>query len=155
MSIYDHLAGMEDILDEFIDESSELLKGIKEDLKRLEPDLEAELLNRITRVFHNIKDTCGFLGFEQAKTVAHVTENLLNQMRNGKLVPGGEISAVLQESCDWFERFLGTGKEQQDREFEIESLLKRLHLAGQGDGQHSEVEVLRWLISARLKEKKN
>lgn len=155
MSVYDNLVGMEDILDEFIDESSELLKGTKEDLKRLESDLEAEPLNRIFWTFNAIKGTCGFLGFEQAKTVAYVTENLLNQLRNGKLVPGGEIIAVLQESCDWFERFLGAVKVRQEPEFEIEPLLRRLHLAGQGDGQHSEVEVLRWLISARLKENKN
>ncbi len=155
MSVYDNLVGMADILDEFIDESGELLKGTKEDLKRLESGLEAEPLKRIIRVFHNIKGTCGFLGFEQAKTVAYVTGNLLYQIRNGKLAPGGEIIALLNESCDWFKRFLGAVKERQEREYEIEPLLKRLHLACQGDGQHSEVEVLRWLMSARLKEIKN
>ncbi len=152
MNVYDNLVGMEDILDEFIDESSELLKEIKEDLESLESDLEIEPLNRIIWIFNAIKGTCGFLGFEQAKMVAHLTENLLNQRRNGKLAPGGEIIALLVESCNWFERFLGAVMERQEREFEIEPLLKRLHLAGQGDGRHSEVEVLRWLISARLKE---
>ena len=154
MSVYDNLVGRQDIFDEFIDHSSDLLRGTKEDLQRLEPDLDAESLNCIIRLFHNIKGICGLLGFEQAKMVAHVSENLLNQMRNGNLAPGGEIIAVLQESCDWLERFLGDIIERQKREYEIWPFLKRVHLTYQGDGQHAEVEVLRWLMSARLNETK-
>jgi len=36
MSIYDNLVGMEEVLDEFIVETSELLEGVNEDLAWIE-----------------------------------------------------------------------------------------------------------------------
>lgn len=155
MSVYDNLVERHDILDEFIDRSSDLLRETREDLKRLEPDPDAERLNSAIRLFHNIKGICGLLGFEQAKTVAHVTVNLLNQIRNGNLAPGGEIITVLQESCDWLERFLGNIEERTKPEYEIWPFIERLDLPCRWEGQHAEVDVLWWLMSARLNETKN
>ena len=132
MSVYDSLVGMEEVLDEFIVESTELLEGVNEDLVHLETDPDEELVNRIFRAFHTFKGTCGFLGFNQAKDVAHVAEDLLNQLRNGELMPSGLIIDVLLESSDWFSRFINDVKERVDQEYEIDPLLARIEAARTG-----------------------
>lgn len=129
MSVYDNLVGMEEVLDEFIVETTELLEEVNEDLVHLESDPGDETLNRIFRAFHTFKGTCGFLGFTQAKDLAHVAEDLLNQLRNGKLKPNGVIIDSLLESSDWFGVFINDVKEREERVYEIEPLIKKLEAA--------------------------
>ncbi len=129
MSVYDNLVGMEEVLDEFIVETTELLEEVNEDLVHLESDPDDETLNRIFRAFHTFKGTCGFLGFTQAKDLAHVAEDLLNQLRNGKLKPNGTIIDALLESSDWFGRFINDVKEREERVYEIDPLIKKLEAA--------------------------
>ncbi|MCH7520424.1 MAG: chemotaxis protein CheA [Candidatus Marinimicrobia bacterium] len=140
MSVYDNLVGMEEILDEFIVETTELLEAVNEDLIHLESNPDEEILNRIFRAFHTFKGTCGFLGFTQAKDLAHVAEDLLNQLRNGKLKPNGFIIDSLLESSDWFGIFINDVKEREERVYEIEPLIKKLEaaLAGEGSGDAKE-----------------
>lgn len=57
MSVYDNLVGMEEVLDEFIVETSELLEGVNEDLVHLESEPDGE----------------------KAKAMAHRADYLLNQ----------------------------------------------------------------------------
>jgi two-component system chemotaxis sensor kinase CheA len=138
MSVYDNLVGMEEVLDEFAIETAELLEGVNEDLVNLESGGDDDLVNRVFRAFHTIKGTCGFLGFIQAKDVAHVAEDLLNQLRNGEIEPHGGMIDVLLESSDWFGNFLEDVKERQEQEYEIEPLLERLRAANNGQAKEPE-----------------
>ncbi|MCH8023367.1 MAG: Hpt domain-containing protein, partial [Candidatus Marinimicrobia bacterium] len=133
MSVYDNLVGMEEVLDEFIVETIELLEAVNEDLVHLESDPDEELVNRIFRAFHTFKGTCGFLGFTQAKDLAHVAEDLLNQLRNGKLQPSGAIIDNLLASSDWFAQFINDVKEREEKVYEIDPLIAKLK-ASMGDG---------------------
>ena len=133
MSVYDNLVGMEEVLDEFIIETIELLETVNEDLVHLESDPDEELVNRIFRAFHTFKGTCGFLGFTQAKDLAHVAEDLLNQLRNGKLQPSGAIIDNLLASSDWFAQFINDVKEREEKVYEIDPLIAKLQ-ASMGDG---------------------
>ena len=119
MSVYDNLVGMEEVLDEFIIETTELLEEVNEDLVQLESTPEEETVNRIFRAFHTFKGTCGFLGFTQAKDLAHVAEDLLNQLRNGKLVPTTAIIDNLLASSDWFKVFIDDVKERKENIYDI------------------------------------
>ncbi len=133
MSVYDNLVGMEEVLDEFIVETIELLEAVNEDLVHLESDPDEELVNRIFRAFHTFKGTCGFLGFTQAKDLAHVAEDLLNQVRNGKLKPSSAIIDNLLASSDWFGQFISDVKEREEKVYEIDPLITKLR-ASMGDG---------------------
>ena len=135
MSVYENLVGMEEVLDEFVVETAELLEGVNEDLVNLESGSDPDLVNRVFRAFHTIKGTCGFLGFVQAKDVAHVAEDLLNQLRNGETRPHGGMIDVLLETCDWMGVFLGDVKERKEQEYETEPLLERLRTVGNGQAQ--------------------
>lgn len=126
MSVYDNLVGMEEVLDDFIVETTELLEEVNEELVNLESDPNPETINRIFRAFHTFKGTCGFLGFDQAKDVAHVAEDLLNAMRNKELVPSAPIIDLLLESCDWFGVFTEDVKVRAEKVYDIDDLVKRL-----------------------------
>lgn len=85
-------AGMEDLLQDFLTESSELLSEVDNKLVELEkrPD-DKHLLNDIFRGFHTIKGGAGFLNVDVMVSLCHRTENLFDKLRNGELKLNPEI----------------------------------------------------------------
>lgn len=78
--------GMDDIVQEFLIESHENLDQLDQDLIEMESAEDArEILARIFRTIHTIKGTSGFLAFNQLEAVAHVGENLLSRLRDGRM----------------------------------------------------------------------
>jgi two-component system, chemotaxis family, sensor kinase CheA len=77
---------MDDIVRDFLVESSEGLDLLDRDLVALEQAPgDPELLARIFRCIHTIKGTCGFLDFTKLESVSHVGESLLSLLRDGVL----------------------------------------------------------------------
>ena len=75
---------MDDIVREFLVESTENLDQLDRDLVALEKDPRAaDILASIFRTIHTIKGTSGFLGFSKLESVTHVGESLLSKMRDG------------------------------------------------------------------------
>ncbi|WP_044431688.1 Hpt domain-containing protein, partial [Skermanella aerolata] len=63
---------MDDLLSEFLTETSENLSVLDVELVRLEQNPNnPELLSNIFRLVHTIKGTCGFLGLPRLEHVAH------------------------------------------------------------------------------------
>ncbi len=88
---------MDDLLRDFLTESTENLAKLDNDLVSLEqhPE-ETALLNSIFRTIHTIKGTCGFIGLSRLESVAHAAENVLDALRSGKLeVQSAVIGDVL------------------------------------------------------------
>jgi two-component system chemotaxis sensor kinase CheA len=79
-------AGMEDLLQDFLQEANDLLSDVDNKLVDLEkmPD-DRGLLNDIFRGFHTIKGGAGFLNATELVTLCHLTENLFDRLRNGEL----------------------------------------------------------------------
>lgn len=93
--------GMDDIVKEFIVESTENLDQLDRDLVSLEKDPTSKgLLARIFRAIHPIKGTTGFLGFAKLEAVAHAGENLLSRLRDGVLVLNQPITSGLLAMVD-------------------------------------------------------
>ncbi len=59
-----------------------------------------ETLNVIFRVIHTIKGTAGCLGLSKIESVAHVGENLLDSLREGKLTATPEMITTLLAYAD-------------------------------------------------------
>jgi two-component system chemotaxis sensor kinase CheA len=89
-------AGMEDMLQDFLTEASDLLSGVDNKLVDLEkrPD-DKELLNEIFRGFHTIKGGAGFLNATEMVKLCHRTENLFDKLRNGELELDPSIMDVI------------------------------------------------------------
>ncbi len=100
---------MDEITQEFLIESNELLDQLDRDLVDLEKDTGSkELLARVFRSIHTIKGTSGTLGFPKLESVAHVGENVLSRMRDGKLILNAEITSALLKMIDVVRKILRT-----------------------------------------------
>ena len=78
--------GMEDLLQDFLVEATDLLAGVDNKLVELEKTpQDRNLLNDIFRGFHTIKGGAGFLNATNLVTLCHLTENLFDKLRNGEL----------------------------------------------------------------------
>ena len=92
---------MDDIVRDFLVESNENLDQLDRDLVTLEKNPAArEVLGSIFRTIHTIKGTTGFLGFPRLESVAHVGENLLSSLRDGRLLLDAEITTALLAMVD-------------------------------------------------------
>lgn len=78
--------GMEDLLQDFLMEASDLLSDVDSKLMDLEKAPQnKELLNVVFRGFHTIKGGAGFLNAHELVTLCHLTENLFDKLRNAEL----------------------------------------------------------------------
>ena len=86
--------GMEDLLQDFLVEATDLLSGVDNKLVDLEktPN-DRGLLNEIFRGFHTIKGGAGFLNAAELVALCHLTENLFDKLRNGEMA----ISPILMD----------------------------------------------------------
>jgi two-component system, chemotaxis family, sensor kinase CheA len=91
----------DEILAEFIVESTEALDQLDVELVELERDpTSTPTLSSIFRRIHTIKGTCGFLGLDKLEGVTHVGENLLSRLRDGELTVTPEITSELLALTD-------------------------------------------------------
>lgn len=97
----------QEILQDFLVESFELIEQLDQDLVELEsrPD-DLDLLNRIFRVAHTIKGASSFLNFDVLTHLTHHMENLLNMARHGDLVIEPNVMDVILESIDLMKALL-------------------------------------------------
>jgi two-component system chemotaxis sensor kinase CheA len=87
---------MDDLLREFLTETSESLDTIDNQLVRFEQDPNnAKILDNIFRLVHTIKGTCGFLGLPRLEALAHAGETLMGKFRDGMPVTAEAVSLIL------------------------------------------------------------
>jgi two-component system chemotaxis sensor kinase CheA len=78
--------GMEELLQDFLLEASDLLADVDSKLMDLEKSPnDKTILNVIFRGFHTIKGGAGFLNATELVTLCHLTENLFDKLRNVEL----------------------------------------------------------------------
>jgi len=111
---------LDELTREFLIESQEGLDRMERCLTDLEErPKDAGLIGDIFRSVHTIKGTTGFLGFKRLEKLAHAGENLLGQLREGKLVADGPTITGLLKLLDGLRSILKT--------IEVEG--------GEGDGE--------------------
>ena len=99
----------QEILTEFIIETTENLNRLSQDLVAIESrPKDADLLASIFRTFHTIKGTTGFLGFSKLESLSHVAENILSQVRNGDRDLTPELVSLILEATDGVTAHLGS-----------------------------------------------
>ncbi|MCB9711380.1 MAG: chemotaxis protein CheA [Nitrospiraceae bacterium] len=92
---------MQEILNDFLAESSEMLEALDQHFVKLEAEpSNAELLNEIFRCMHSMKGSAGFLGFTHLVEVAHQGESLLNKLRQGEMAVSPFIIDIILEAVD-------------------------------------------------------
>src|SRR5438552_6986410 len=128
---------MDGIIREFLVESYENLDQLDRDLVALEKNPhDQDRLASVFRTIHTIKGTCGFFEFTRLGALTHAGENLLSQLRDGKLVLNPEITSALLALVDAVRRALAcietTGRESEANHAELIATLTRLQSPGDG-----------------------
>ncbi|MFN7709733.1 MAG: chemotaxis protein CheW [Holosporales bacterium] len=126
---------MDELLTEFLTESSENISALDQDMVTLEqnPD-NPDLLGRIFRTMHTIKGTCGFIGLPRLEHVAHAGENVLGKIREGAIPVTPAVVTLILECFDRIKMILATLEAtQKEPEGDDEELIARLEAAAAGE----------------------
>lgn len=92
---------------EFAQESRELIEQLEPSIIELGQKKDEQVLNSIFRLFHSIKGGAGFMGFNNIARVTHVAENLLDQVRTGKIhLQCPKHVYLLCDTCDFLKEAL-------------------------------------------------
>ncbi|AOZ49943.1 chemotaxis protein CheA [Chromobacterium vaccinii] len=101
--------GMEELLGDFLMESTDLLSDVDNKLVELEKRPEDKaLLNDIFRGFHTIKGGAGFLNVIPMVNLCHRTENLFDKLRNGEMHITSEVMDVILDATGIVRDMFGT-----------------------------------------------
>lgn len=125
----------EEILQDFLVESFELIEQLDQDLVELEtrPD-DLELLNRIFRVAHTIKGASSFLNFDTLTHLTHHMENILNLARHGDILIDAAIMDIILESIDLMKALLVRIRDTRaDDGLDVSACVVRLDAAVNGE----------------------
>ena len=101
-------SGMEDLLQDFLQEASDLLSDVDNKLVDLEKTPEdRRLLNDIFRGFHTIKGGAGFLNATELVTLCHLTENLFDKLRNAEMSLTSELMDTIMAATQGVRNMFG------------------------------------------------
>jgi two-component system chemotaxis sensor kinase CheA len=103
------MSGDDELMREFLLESSENLNQLDRDFVALEQNpTDRTLLGAIFRSIHTIKGTSGFFAFGKLESLTHVGETLLCRLRDGEMVNDSEITSALLAMVDGVRRTLAS-----------------------------------------------
>ncbi len=103
----------ERVRDEFLAESQELVESLSRDLLLIDHgqkhgSLDPDLVNAVFRGVHTLKGIAGMFGYGELSETAHVLEDLLDQIRLGKIALEQSSLDVLFEGVEVLQRLLGS-----------------------------------------------
>lgn len=124
----------QEIMQDFLTESGELLDQLEGDLVTLEQTpTDPELLNQVFRALHTIKGSASFLALTNLVAIAHAAESALNAARNGLVVVDKTMMDILLEAVDLLKKqFEELGEGQTDLTAPEPALVDKLSQIGLG-----------------------
>lgn len=122
---------MSQYLQVFIDESKENLQSLNEHLLRLESvPSDIQIVNEVFRVAHTLKGMSGTMGFVNMQKLTHHVENVLAEIRSGKMQVTSEMLDVLFRSLDalegYVEEIISTSSEGDKTNDELIKILDQI-----------------------------
>jgi len=127
---------MDDLLNEFLTETSESIAVVDAELVKFEQEPNnAEILKNIFRLVHTIKGTSGFLGLPRLESVAHAGEDVLGKFRDGDLKVTPEAVTLILKAIDAIKELLA-GLEEAGSELagDDSALIAELQALAAGEG---------------------
>jgi len=133
---------MDELLKDFLTESSEQLGAIDSQLVRFEREpSDARIVANIFRLVHVIKSACGFLNLQRLEKVAHSAEILLTRLRDGAS-PNAETVALMLATIDRIKFILRAVAEGRgEPSGEDDQLIAEIERAGEPRQDPSQSEV--------------
>ncbi|MGC8529528.1 MAG: Hpt domain-containing protein, partial [Leptospirillia bacterium] len=120
---------MKEIVQDFLQEATEMLEGLDNFFVQLENNPEDKtLLNEIFRTAHSIKGSAGFIGLTRIVEVAHHAENVLNQLRSGNMRAEPAVIDIILEAMDALKVLVNEVKTGEQADVDIEGINMKLDL---------------------------
>lgn len=115
---------MDQYLEMFVSESKEHVQAMNDNLLKLEnaPD-DVSIVNEIFRAAHTLKGMAGTMGYTDLMTLTHQLENVLDELRNGKIHFSSDLLDLIFEAMD-----------------DIETMVDSIALGG--DGKQDVTEII-------------
>ncbi len=140
---------MDDLLREFLTETSESLDTVDNQLVKFEQDpSDAKILDNIFRLVHTIKGTCGFLGLPRLEALAHAGETLMGKFRDGMPVTAGAVTLILSSIDRIKEILAGLEATENEPAGTDEDLIEKLHEMAEGGAHAAVVEAAPAVVAA-------
>lgn len=132
--------------EEFFSEAQEIVDGLSRDLLALDEvsrrgGSDAELVNDVFRAVHTLKGLSGLFGAAMMSGLSHELENLLDDLRLGRIELTAQVLDLLFQSVELYGRILAAAKgDGPEPGAEVKALLAALgHVAQQKGGGGSVV----------------
>jgi two-component system chemotaxis sensor kinase CheA len=91
----------QEYLGDFIRSADKIITKLREDLERFKSEKEdPDIINSLFRGFHNLKSTAFSLRLPNIRRIAHSVEDILDMLRDKKIIFNDEISEILHESIE-------------------------------------------------------
>ncbi|MCD8567995.1 MAG: chemotaxis protein CheA [Geovibrio sp.] len=129
----DGIGDMQDLVQDFILETDEIIESLDHDLVELENSKnDLDLLNKIFRAAHTMKGASSFLGFDKMANLTHHAEEILNKLRKNEMQVNAVIMDILLEFVDVTKHILADIKAGKNT-VKIDETVKKLKLANEGN----------------------
>ena len=90
----------DEVFKNFLVEMGEKLEELENGLAELEEGFSEDLINKLFRAVHTIKGGGGFFGLTKVSELSHVFEDVLMNVREGKLSFGDHMISPFYSACD-------------------------------------------------------
>ncbi len=125
---------MNQYLEVFIEESKEHLQLCSEQLLELEKNPEdLSVVNEIFRAAHTLKGMSATMGYEDLANLTHKMENVLDAIRNEKIVLTPETFDTLFLAVDHLEEIVYSIAEGGEGKKNVEEVVRKLQLIEKGE----------------------
>src|ERR1700738_826915 len=105
---------MDDLLREFLTETSESLDTVDNQLVKFEQEPNnAKILDNIFRLVHTIKGTCGFLGLPRLQALAPAAVTLMGEVLGGVPAARGAALPLILSTIDRIKQMLDELEKRQ------------------------------------------
>ncbi|AKU94211.1 Signal transduction histidine kinase CheA [Labilithrix luteola] len=126
--------------EEFFSEAQEIVDGLSRDLLALDEvcrrgSTDAELVNDVFRAVHTLKGLSGLFGAAMMSGLSHELENLLDDLRLGRIELTSQVLDLLFQSVELYGRILAAAKgDAPEPAADVKALLAALGQVAQQKG---------------------
>ncbi|WP_437551019.1 chemotaxis protein CheA [Sorangium sp. So ce327] len=119
--------------EEFFSEAQEIVEGLGRDLLALDEavrtnKVDPDVINDVFRAVHTLKGLAGLFGATRMATLSHELEELLDNLRLGRIEVSASVLDLLFRSVELYGRILQNEKDGRDAPMpEVDDLLRQLH----------------------------
>jgi two-component system chemotaxis sensor kinase CheA len=127
--------------EEFFSEAQEIIETLSRNLLSLDQSIKAgtsdpSLINEAFRAVHTLKGLAGLFGAARLGALSHRLEDVLDDLRLGRVELGQDVLDVLFGAVEAYTRILQAEKADSDEELDVEQLFTELERIGASATEH-------------------